>query len=526
LLFHKGILLAIVTLVACISLVGCELIQSQSKVQGNKPSINEVTIYSFDRHDYSSPDRVLMEIEKKTNTKLSILTGAWDDSQFDVLINTSDYPDILTIVDSNKYGRFNRWVNEGVLIPFDDELLEGLPNLQRVFSQPEYQSLKINGKFYALPLKDEFPEGSPGQFVLTIRKDWLDKLQLPIPQTLEQFYETMNAFTSLSSDVGDSSNKTYGIITNSLPQLVKNIMGSWGVPVDERSSGFLKVANDYEYWVIQPEVKEALRYVRGLYTDGLIHMDSLSIDTNDKLRPKFLEGNIGAMFDSLNYEELYKRNEQLRKHIPDAEIIDIPALKGPSERWGYSKGSGFWGYTVITNKASNPKAAATVLDYLLSEEGKALTLYGVPDVHYRLLPSGELELNLEERKLEPGFEAESLYSPHELNWGLVQWSDMTSPQYLKLRALADSNYEALVKENSARVNQYLIEPASYNLSTPLWIAFRSNSDLMYAEYFNKIILGELNIDEGFDEFVSKWLDSGGREAMQEMNTAMKSDNKL
>lgn len=478
-----------------------------------------ISIYSFDRQDYANrSDRVLRQIEQETSSRLSIVTGTWEDTQLDILMATGSYPDVLTIVDNEKTGRFNKWIKEGKIIPFTDELLEGLPHLRSLFDHPHYQELRVNGQFYGLPLQDELPAGSVGQHVLIIRADWLAKLRLPVPDTLDTFKSTLIAFRDRDPD-GNGTPDTYGLISDGLTSIVRNIMGAWGIPVDVRSTGFVRVGDQYEYWAIQPEVLEALHYVRELYEERLVQPFTLSSNTNVQIRPKFNEGRVGALFDNANFEELLKKQEQLRRNVPEAELIELPALAGPDGKRGYSVGAGFWGYTVITDKAKNPRKVAEFLDYMLSEEGNLLTLYGIPGVHYTE-ENGVRTLQLEERKKEAGFGTFHPESAHELNWGIVSWSRMTEDSYLAFRELTTPGFTAFVTDNLARINRYLIEPASYSLATSGWISFKPTSDELIEDYFNKMIMGELDIDRGFAEFVRKWKESGGAEAMAEMSNEL------
>ncbi|MCM3749511.1 extracellular solute-binding protein [Paenibacillus pasadenensis] len=505
-----GILLA-----GAIGLAGCS--SSSSTTDGDKAV--PISIYSFDRQNYGNQnDRVLDAIEKATGTLISLQTGGWEDTQLDILMATGSYPDVLTIVDNEKTGRFNKWIKEESIIPFTDELIEGLPNLQAHLQDPAYDELRINGELYGLPLRDELPQGSPGQHVLILRQDWLDKLGLPTPDTLQQFRDTLIAFRDRDPD-GNGVHDTYGIIGNGLTSLVRNLMGAWGIPIDARSTGFLQVGTSYQYWVIQPEVKEAIKYVKELYDQQLIQPFTLSAATNVQVRPRFVEGRVGAMFDNANFEELIKKEEQLKRNFKDARLMEAAALAGPKGKRGYSVGSGFWGYTVITDKAKDPKAAARLLDYLLSDEGNRLTLYGLPDVHYKE-DANRVSLRLDERKNDIGFGSLHPEAAHELNWGLVSWSRMTEKDYLKFRESSTPGFTKVVQDNLERINRYRIEPASYNLATPLWVSFKSTSDELTEAYFGKMIMGELDIEEGFSRFVDKWKESGGAEAMSEMSQAL------
>lgn len=505
------ILLALILATAC----------SQARSLPNDSEHREkISIYSFDRQDYqSNDDRVLAHIEEANNMDIEINTGVWDDSQMDVLIAAGDYPDIITIVDSENYGRFNKWIRDDKLIPFTPELIDGLPNLQKTLSIDRLANLKVNGSFYGLPIQDELPYDSPGQHVLMIREDWLKALQLRQPESLKELEQVMAAFKHQDPD-GNQMDDTYGLISDGLASIVKQLMGAWGIPVDARSTGFLQVGEQFEYWVIQPEVKEALYYVKGLYDKKLIHPDTLSASSNVQIRPRFIEGRTGIIIDNMNFEELVKKEELLQRNMPQAQLVILPAPAGPAGKRGYSVGSGYWGYTVITDRAANPRAAAELLDYLLSEEGERLTLYGVPDVHYKE-QDGKYMLKMEERSKDIGFQSATTGAPHELNWGIVSWTRMTEEPYLQLRDQTITGFSSMVKDNLANAREHLIYPAAFHIATPEWISFKANSDQLYDEYFSKMIRGQLDIEKGFAEFVEKWKSSGGERAMKEMSDAIK-----
>lgn len=496
---------------------GCASSSDNAPKPGSEAA--QVSIYSFDRQNYDNrPDRVLDRIETETHTRIALQTGTWEDAQLDVLMEMGSYPDILTIVDSEKTGRFNKWVKEGKIVPFSDELLEGLPNLQRVVRDPRFEELKIGGELYGLPLQDELPPGSVGQHVLIMRQDWLNRLGLKMPDTLEELHRTLIAFRDSDPD-GNGKDDTYGLISNGLASIVRNLTGAWGIPVDARSTGFLRAGDGYEYWAIQPEVMEALQFVRSLYEDKLIQPSTLSAATNVQVRPTFIDGKVGALFDNANFEELRKKQDQLRRTSPDAELVELPALAGPTGKRGYSAGAGYWGYTVITDKAQDPVAAARVLDYLLSDEGNRLTLYGIPDVHYAER-QGDLDFDLEERAKDVGFGSLHPDAAHELNWGIVSWSRMTDDDYLRFRESSVPGFTDAVKANLERINRYLNEPASFSLTTSKWISFKPTSDELVEEYFDAIVMGTLDAKTGFEKFRTKWLESGGAEAMREMSEAI------
>ncbi|SDS73691.1 ABC-type glycerol-3-phosphate transport system, substrate-binding protein [Paenibacillaceae bacterium GAS479] len=481
-----------------------------------------ISIYSYDRTDYGS-DRVVQEIEKLTNTKLSIQAGIpWDPEQLNVMTATGNYPDVITIIDNDTFDRTGQWIKSGILSPITDEMLEQLPNLKALLTQPEFKDLKVDGKYYLIPMRDEPPLGSAGQFVFQIRQDWLDKLSLPVPTTTDEFFDTLMKFKTEDPD-GNKKADTYGLITNGLDKLVSYSVGFFGIPHDERSTGFLKVGDGYEYWAVQPQTKEALKWVKKLYDNGLIHPDTLTQTNITKTRPVFAEGRIGVTVENMNFDQLVNRNTALKQNAPDGKVIQMSALKGTDGAFGYSKGNGHWAYTAISSQAKDPLAAAKLLDFLISEEGTKLSTVGIEGVHYKM-EGDKLVWNDEEKKKDPGFNVNTSGQFHELNWGLVRWSPMVSEFYIKASEAGYPGYGALIQENLDRVNKYLLEPASYNVMNEEWSKFMGTGKTLQNEFFIQAVLGKVDIDKGFDKFVASWRAAGGEAAMKSMSDAIAASN--
>ncbi|MEK0317344.1 extracellular solute-binding protein [Cohnella sp. 56] len=478
-----------------------------------------VSVFAYDRTDYKD-DRVIREIEKKTNTKLDIQPAVpWDPQQLDIMSASGNYKDIITGIDNDEFNRTGQWIKQGVLAPITDDMLAQLPNLKSLLTQPEFADLKVDGKYYLVPMRDEPPLGSAGQFVFQIRKDWLDRLSLPVPTTTDAFFDTLMKFKTEDPD-GNHKDDTYGLITNGLDKLVSYSVGFWGLPHDERSTGFLKVGDHYEYWAVQPEVKETLKWVKKLYDNKLIHPDTLTQTNIVKTRPVFAEGHIGVTVENMNFDQLVNRNKDLGRNVPDGQVIEIGALQGNDGPYGYTTGNGHWAYTAISSQAKDPMAAARLIDYLLSDEGMQLSLVGIEGVHYTT-QDGKFQWNLEEKKKDPGFNENSSGQFYEMNWGIVRWSPMVSDFYIKASETTVPEYGTIVRENLDRVNQHLIEPASFNAMDEAWSKFMGTGKTLQNEFFNKAVVGKVDIDKGFDEFVRQWKKAGGEQAMQSMSDTIK-----
>ena len=74
---------------------------------------------------------------------------------------------------------------------------EYCPNLKKVFEEmPEYKNICINpddGKIYSIGRAVE-REVMYTSGLLYINKKWLDQLGLPVPETVDEYYEALKAF--------------------------------------------------------------------------------------------------------------------------------------------------------------------------------------------------------------------------------------------------------------------------------------------------------------------------------------------
>ena len=123
---------------------------------------------------------------------------------------------------------------------------------------------KSNGKLYAIPLTQGSLE-SPG-VVTWIRKDWLDNLGLAVPESYEDLYKVMEAFTFNDPD-GNGVDDTYAISTsNELDEW----MGFFAHYSSYPKSWIKDKDGNVVYGGIQEETKNALAALHDMYEKGMI----------------------------------------------------------------------------------------------------------------------------------------------------------------------------------------------------------------------------------------------------------------
>jgi putative aldouronate transport system substrate-binding protein len=186
-----------------------------------------------------------------------------------------------------------------------------------------------------------------------IRQDWLDKVNLKVPTTVEELTAAMKAFKA--QKLG-----TYGI--NACKNLVTwhnsldPIFGAYGVmPGQWRTGADGKLAYDS----IQPAVKDVLAILRQWYADGLMDPDFYS-KTEGDVDSNIAQGKIGARFSPW-----WAGEGTDPKTMPDAKWSLMDAPKGPGGKQG-RRASGLVGPIAVFKKGIDKKkleAAFTELNF-------------------------------------------------------------------------------------------------------------------------------------------------------------------
>ena len=359
---------------------------------------------------YYSEAAWVQEIEKRLNIKLKIL-GPGSDDDYNLAVNamltSGEYPDLLFFDWANNY-------NGGVLAGVEDEVIVPISEI------PEYKE-KVPNWFKVL---DEHPEvrrgvteddGSIVTFChwepniarsaywgYAIRKDWLDRLNLEIPTTVDEFYAVLKAFKENDANGnGDPDDE--------LPFSCCNWWGTAHPGMDSLAAAFtLKVNTMYRdpqndkmtYWTEYNNGENFKAYVTTMakwYQEGLIDEEAIS-QKYDAWAAKITGDKVGAFFCFPDNVETWEASiaQTLKDNgygnPDDVCIYGLVPLKGiDGVAYNYDNDNALVGYvgsgqpTVITTAAvknGHIDKCLELLNFLYSEEGSEIVNWGVEGVSY------------------------------------------------------------------------------------------------------------------------------------------------
>jgi putative aldouronate transport system substrate-binding protein len=367
------------------------------------------------------------------------------------------------------------------------------------------EELKIGGKIYFQPVG--WGEGYyPNMGLIHVRKDLLDKYGMEPPDTFDQYFE----FLKTCQARGDGSGVVFAGSGGVGPS-INAFVGAYGAPM----RGWVKKDGAYEYWAIQPGVKQGLLLFREMVARGLVDPGVWEMD-GDKARAAYVSGGAcslifnGGGHTGRIQNDMALVNETFQNWL-------LPALDAGASSRGYTSEEMFWGTSQLGGlKGNNPVAAARVINYLISDEGYKLTAVGIEGRDYEVV---EGEIVMLPQRTKDGFPTEAGDTgAHPLATCIVSWQPQEWQDWSLLYG-KDQAYKNWYKQMWENQGKYQIPTYGLLTTSPLWNKFQATSNDLVNIAFLEVVkaASEEEAAARFDQFVQEWLAAGGAEAQAEMS---------
>ena len=264
-------------------------------------------------------------IREKLNINLKITvipSGADGTTKRNAAAAANSLPDIIQVDRDTMV----KWAGLGLVAPVD-KLLPLMPERtkQRHSDASMNKLVTIDGAMYGLPEPPSLPmvEG------LVIRKDWLDKLGLKAPTTLDEFYDVAKAFTEKDPD-GNGKADTYGfgafIEDNGIGRRFDFIFGAYGVA----GVWNLKDAASFGLNVRNPNYAKGIAFVKKMTDAKIVDPDWPTLK-KDEFRARWKQGKYGMMWEQFCALACVANYTDFDKNFPQGEWAVVHARQG--SRW-------------------------------------------------------------------------------------------------------------------------------------------------------------------------------------------------
>jgi len=335
---------------------------------------------------------VYQELERRTNIHLEFqllpLTNPLE--KFNLIMASNDLPDIVGWSNTEA---ILKYAKQGAFIPLQDLIKEHAPNIVKALDNPlpgEPLPYKLNiwaeltaddGNIYTVPC---ITSSNAIGAVYAIRTDWLEKLNLKVPETAEELYNVLKAFKEQDPNGNGEADEIpfisgQGGKTNTILPVINAFDAHMGLYVDENT-------NTIKYGPIEENYKEGLAFLNKLYKEGLLEQDYLTA-TRDQWLARATGNQAGFMFVwpasgiGVATNGLKKLNEEYRFE----PMAPLKSKSGKQYKDTATAGNYLVYRNCITVSNKYPVETMKLFDYCFSEEGLRLAMYGIEGVHYTMV---------------------------------------------------------------------------------------------------------------------------------------------
>lgn len=335
---------------------------------------------------------VYQTLQERSGVTLDItstpITSAAD--QVSLILASGEYPDI--------WSGFSTYYTNGLEEAVEEELIIDLAEYKENF--PSFFSIIDNypaygknaytdtGKVCVLNGIWTDPSIDVG---LTIRKDWLEELNMEVPTTLDGFYELLTIFH-------DQYGATYFMNQNSSDPVnsFAQCFGVVGNASDSTTYAYYmaKDGTEVAFSPLEDGFRDYLSTMAQWYSEGLIYEDFLSASDSIPETDILLDGQIGITYYSVsNYTTLMGQ-------VSEGDTFDLLPVEVPvnvetgeavhlGRQAEYTSAKGFSLSTNLDDDSEEFSVACKFLDYLYTDEGSELCNYGVEDITFTYGDNGE-----------------------------------------------------------------------------------------------------------------------------------------
>ncbi|MBD0383530.1 extracellular solute-binding protein [Paenibacillus sedimenti] len=460
-------------------------------------------------------------IEDKFNVDLEIwnLENNKYEGLLDLRLAQGEPPDLFRI---RKPQDLLKYQAQGVLAEIPEEMLiKHAPNIIHAIKMnaPGYMDYgKIGGKYYGIPVV------SPTNIYripVVYRQDWLDHLGLKIPENLSDFEKAMYDFSNKDPD-GNGKKDTYGLSSEGM----NVVFGAFGQIVFAEQLYFGVKDKRLVIGALEPEMKEALKYLHKWYKDGIIDPEFITGENKGgykHLSHSFINGKIGMTSMGNYYHWIqagdYKVINEHGEEVPveatfnalelslknqHAKIGFGQPVTGPQGKSGSKAYAMLMNFTAIgTDAAKEPgkmEKILQILDYISAnpnQDEHLSMLYGVKGKHWKWVGKSNDDIVI----LPPFDKMVNYTNQIGANIG------MTVPS------------KTLGRREQWASTLDLDKNGLYNMmevSTPSLIKNSSELIKMKNKAYISIITGDRSVDD-FDTFVKEFMEAGGEQVLKEAN---------
>ena len=236
-----------------------------------KPLDLDIHMHFRNKYHYDENWPVAKAASEMTNVNLintSSTTGTNSTEIFNIMMVSGKLPDI--VAGNNRMDDFIKYGMEGAFIPLNELIDEHAPNIKKFLSNNPAVKRAItapDGNIYFIPYVQD-GKVSRGYW---IRQDWLDKLGLEQPNTVDELHKTMLAFRDQDPN-GNGIKDEVPMIFRHWYEMIRmtTLWGARTAGTDTFVSFYKTEDGKVAHGWAEDKFKEGMKHIVKWYNEGLI----------------------------------------------------------------------------------------------------------------------------------------------------------------------------------------------------------------------------------------------------------------
>lgn len=359
------------------------------EVPGALPIVkNPITIRWFQPNYNTGAVKSYSEIEaykeasKRTGINIEWMHPASND-QLNLILASGDYPDVMFGSLGGVKGGYERLVNDKIALRLNELIDKNAPDIKKLMeSTPELKKHMVlaDGTIPNFPQiqMDKSVNYSNG---FAFRSDWVENLNMKMPETIDQWYETLKAFRDKDPN-GNGKADEIPFVSEKSGDFI-NLASAWGV----KKEMYRDPATDkIKFGPIEPGWRDFVATMAKWYKEKLIDNEYVTADR--KVIDAKMTGDIGGALFARISSQVGTYNQTVKVQNPRYNLTGVKFPVGPAGK-PYFFSDSILNYAgdgaIITTACKYPNEVTKLFNYFYSEEGSLLMNYGIEGKSYTMV---------------------------------------------------------------------------------------------------------------------------------------------
>ncbi|MCJ8010437.1 ABC transporter substrate-binding protein [Paenibacillus sp. KQZ6P-2] len=353
-----------------------------SSKESNEPL--KLTIFDKNVGDpFNNP--VAQEITKRTGVTVEVQQPTGNPAEkLNLMLASNDLPDVLMIDRGSDI--MNKYIATGAIIPLNDLIDEYGPNIKKMYGDTLQKTRHTDGKNYYLPNwygLEQYPI-----FGFLMRMDLLKELGVEGKVnngeafTADEFVDLLTRFKEKYPTIDGKPTIPITLNGENMGAVTGTFKGMFGI------MPYYEVNGELQKDIRDPQYLEMIKFMNSLYTKGLLDKEWVTLKTK-QYEEKLAGGNVFATADTswnvVPSNDLLKADAQDPSTKDDKQFYQYKVVApgvDPAKTTYSPKSSLGWDGATISKTNKDPVRTIKFLDFLASEEGQYLMMWGIEGVHW------------------------------------------------------------------------------------------------------------------------------------------------